>query len=186
MRVFLDTNIIVSAFATRGLCADLFREILSVHSPITSGYILQETEDVLVRRFKVPEKTVAEIISLLRKQEVVKPPDISPQISICDLDDLPVVAAAIEAKVDCLVSGDKDRLSLVPLNEIKIATLPRVKFRLRFNAPALRLEKFGSKTLCQTLRRFFGIISRFDCVNLTGAIDDQRIHDFFRGQPATL
>jgi putative PIN family toxin of toxin-antitoxin system len=122
LRVFLDTNIIVSAFATRGLCADLFREILAAHTLITSEHILQETEDVLAGRFKVPEETVGEIIALLRKQEIVTPSDTPPQISIRDLDDLPVVAAAIEAKADYLVSGDKDILSLIPLNELKIAT----------------------------------------------------------------
>ncbi len=122
MRVFLDTNIIVSAFATRGLCADLFREILAAHTLVTSEYILSETQDVLARGFKVPEETVIEIIALLRRQEMVITPATLPQLSIRDLDDLPVVAAAIEAKADYLVSGDKDILSLISLNDIKIAT----------------------------------------------------------------
>lgn len=122
MRVFLDTNIIVSAFATRGLCADLFREILAAHTLVTSEYILSETQDVLARGFKVPEETVIEIIALLRRQEMVITPATLPQLSIRDRDDLPVVAAAIEAKADYLVSGDKDILSLIPLNDIKIAT----------------------------------------------------------------
>ena len=122
MRVFLDTNIIVSAFATRGLCADLFREILAAHTLVTSEYILAETQNVLARGFKVPEETVIEIIALLRRQEMVITPATLPQLSIRDRDDLPVVAAAIEAKADYLVSGDKDILSLIPLNDIKIAT----------------------------------------------------------------
>jgi len=122
LRVFLDTNIIVSAFATRGLCADLFREILAAHTLVTSEYILSETQDVLARGFKVPEETVIEIIALLRRQEMVITPATLPQLSIRDRDDLPVVAAAIEAKADYLVSGDKDILSLIPLNDIKIAT----------------------------------------------------------------
>ena len=122
MRVFLDTNIIVSAFATRGLCADLFREILAAHTLVTSEYILSETQDVLARGFKVPEETVIEIIALLRRQEMVITPATLPQLSIRDRDDLPVVATAIEAKADYLVSGDKDILSLIPLNDIKIAT----------------------------------------------------------------
>ena len=122
MRVFLDTNIIVSAFATRGLCADLFREILAAHTLVTSEYILSETQDVLARGFKVPEETVIEIIALLRRQEMVITPATLPQLSIRDRDDLPVVAAAIKAKADYLVSGDKDILSLIPLNDIKIAT----------------------------------------------------------------
>jgi putative PIN family toxin of toxin-antitoxin system len=122
LRVFLDTNIIVSAFATRGLCADLFREILAAHTLVTSEYILAETQNVLARGFKVPEETVIEIIALLRRQEMVITPATLPQLSIRDLDDLPVVAAAIEAKADYLVSGDKDILSLISLNDIKIAT----------------------------------------------------------------
>ena len=122
MRVFLDTNIIVSAFTTRGLCADLFREILAAHTLVTSDYILSETQDVLTRRFKVPEDTVIEMIALLRKQEITIRPATVPQIVIRDLDDLPVLAAAIESKADYLVSGDKDITSLFPLKEIKIAT----------------------------------------------------------------
>ena len=122
MRVFLDTNIIVSAFTTRGLCADLFREILAAHTLVTSDYILSETQDVLTRRFKVPEDTVIEMIALLRKQEITIRPATVPQIAIRDLDDLPVLAAAIESKADYLVSGDKDITSLFPLKEIKIAT----------------------------------------------------------------
>ena len=122
MRVFLDTNIIGSAFTTRGLCADLFREILAAHTLVTSDYILSETQDVLTRRFKVPEDTVIEMIALLRKQEITIRPATVPQIAIRDLDDLPVLAAAIESKADYLVSGDKDITSLFPLKEIKIAT----------------------------------------------------------------
>ncbi len=122
MRVFLDTNIIVSAFTTRGLCADLFREILAAHTLVTSDYILSETQDVLTRRFKIPEDTVIEMIALLRKQEITIRPATVPQIVIRDLDDLPVLAAAIESKADYLVSGDKDIISLFPLKEIKIAT----------------------------------------------------------------
>ena len=122
MRVFLDTNIIFSAFTTRGLCVDLFREILAEHTLVTSDYILSETQDVLTRRFKVPEDTVIEIIALLRKQEIAIPPATLPQIAVRDLDDLPVLAAAIESKADYLVSGDKEITSLFPLKEIKIAT----------------------------------------------------------------
>jgi putative PIN family toxin of toxin-antitoxin system len=122
LRVFLDTNIIVSAFTTRGLCADLVREILAAHILVISEYILVETEEVLLGRFKVPEDTVNEIIALLRKQEIAIPAPLLPQIEIRDPDDLPVVAAAIQATVDYLVSGDKDIISLVPLEGVKIAT----------------------------------------------------------------
>jgi hypothetical protein len=34
LRVFLDTNVLVSAFATRGLCADLLELVLLQHELI--------------------------------------------------------------------------------------------------------------------------------------------------------
>ena len=33
MKVFLDTNVLASAAATRGLCADVLREVFASHRP---------------------------------------------------------------------------------------------------------------------------------------------------------
>ncbi len=40
MRVFLDTNVLVSAVATRGLCADVLREVLLSHQLLVSADLL--------------------------------------------------------------------------------------------------------------------------------------------------
>ena len=42
MRVFLDTNVLVSAFATRGLCNELYEYVLNEHELITGEVIIQE------------------------------------------------------------------------------------------------------------------------------------------------
>jgi len=42
MRVFLDTNLLVSAVATRGLCADVLREVLLSHQLVISPPLLSE------------------------------------------------------------------------------------------------------------------------------------------------
>ena len=122
MRVFLDTNVVVSGFTTRGLCADLVREVLAQHTLITSEHILAETKDVLLNRFGVPRDTVTEIIALLRRQEIAGLPDPLPAIKIRDPEDLAVVAPAIGSHVDFLVTGDKDITSLAPLQQVRIAT----------------------------------------------------------------
>ena len=93
-----------------------------MHTLVISEQILAETQEVLTRRFKVPEETVIEIIALLEKQERASLPASMPEIVIRDPDDLAVVAAAIESKAEYLVSGDKDIISLVPLNEIRVVT----------------------------------------------------------------
>lgn len=51
MRVFLDTNVIISATATRGLCADVFREVILSHELIVSETLLAEVRQVLSTKF---------------------------------------------------------------------------------------------------------------------------------------
>jgi hypothetical protein len=40
LRVFLDTNVLVAAFATRGLCADLLRVVLVRHELVVADVVL--------------------------------------------------------------------------------------------------------------------------------------------------
>ena len=44
MKVFLDTNVLVSGFTARGLCADVIRLVLAEHELITGEVILIEIE----------------------------------------------------------------------------------------------------------------------------------------------
>lgn len=44
MKVFLDTNVIVSAFGTRGLCADLIRLVIARHELTVSEVVLEEVK----------------------------------------------------------------------------------------------------------------------------------------------
>ena len=42
MRVFLDTNVLVSAIATRGICADLLRSVAAERELIVGEVVLVE------------------------------------------------------------------------------------------------------------------------------------------------
>ena len=44
MRVFVDTNVLVAAVATRGLCADVLRAVLASHELVVSQQVLAEVE----------------------------------------------------------------------------------------------------------------------------------------------
>ena len=112
MRVFLDTNVLVSAFATRGLCADVFRTVLAEHELITSEFVLGELDRVLAERFGVPEKKVNSIIALLRRFHVEPTSENLPDLVIRDPDDLYVLAAALASNADVLVTGDRDLLDV--------------------------------------------------------------------------
>lgn len=106
--MFLDTNVLVSAFATRGICADLFRYVLVEHEPLIGEFVLTELKRVLLNRIKVPPRTVADIESLLRDQEVVAKPRRHLDLGLRDVDDEWVVASAAAANAAALITGDAD------------------------------------------------------------------------------
>ena len=112
MRVFLDTNVIVSGFATRGLSADVVRHLMAEHELLTSEVVLEETQRVLTEKFGVPEKKAAEIERLLRRHHVGPVPDSEPPVSVRDPDDAEVLASAISAEAEILITGDSDLLDV--------------------------------------------------------------------------
>ena len=61
MRIFLDTNVLASAFGTCGLCADLFREVIRRHELAIFPVVLAELRDVLTEKLWVPSKDTLEI-----------------------------------------------------------------------------------------------------------------------------
>jgi putative PIN family toxin of toxin-antitoxin system len=110
LRVFLDTNVLVSAFASRGVCADLFRYVLVEHDLLVGEVVLVELERVLRDRIGVPQPTVADIERLLRGQHLVGRPRRHLSLGLRDVDDEWIVASAVAGKADALVTGDADIL----------------------------------------------------------------------------
>ncbi len=65
MRIFLDTNVLVSATATRGLCADVLREVLVAHKLVISALLLSELARILNDKIGVPKDIIDEVIEKL-------------------------------------------------------------------------------------------------------------------------
>ena len=122
MRVFLDTNVLVSAFATRGLCSDLLRSVLAEHELVTGEVILVELHRVLQNRIKLPRNTISGIDQFMKKQIVVPKPSKPHPIDIKDPDDKWVLATAVAGNVDVLVTGDSDLLDVAAQSPIRIKT----------------------------------------------------------------
>jgi putative PIN family toxin of toxin-antitoxin system len=110
--VFLDTNVLVAAFATRGLCADVMRVVLVEHQLITGDVVLSELRKALGRRIKLPAATIEDILVLLREQEVVPKPRTPSDLPIRDPDDRWILASAIAGRAHVLVTGDRDLLDV--------------------------------------------------------------------------
>ncbi|MBI4615528.1 MAG: putative toxin-antitoxin system toxin component, PIN family [Planctomycetes bacterium] len=120
MRVFLDTNVLVSAFATRGVCADVLRVVLAEHTLVTSEVVLGELFRALRTRLKLPARTIHEIEMFLRAHEVHPRPEAPSPIEIRDPADRWVLASAVDARAELLVTGDRDLLDVAADLPVKI------------------------------------------------------------------
>jgi uncharacterized protein len=120
VRVFLDTNVLVSAFATRGLSSDVFRHVLAEHTLVTGEVVLRELRRVLRTKLKLPAAMVDSIEQLMRDHEVVPKPKKPSAIRLRDPDDKWILASALAANADVLVTGDRDLLDLGPDAPLRI------------------------------------------------------------------
>ena len=112
MRIFLDTNVLVSAFAARGLCADVFQAVLADHQLVVGETVLGELRRNLGRTLRMAPSLVEEAETFLRREaDVVRD---APRIvlAVRDPSDRLVVAEAIAGGATVLVTGDRDLLSI--------------------------------------------------------------------------
>ncbi|HST60671.1 MAG TPA: putative toxin-antitoxin system toxin component, PIN family [Longimicrobium sp.] len=130
MKIFADTNVLVSAFGTRGLCADLIRHVIAEHELLCGEVVLDELERTLRVKLKVPALLVAAHLRTLRYFPVAPNPTTLPDYDVRDSDDKLVLASAINIGADVLVTGDKDLLSIrEQVTELKILE-PRALWEL--------------------------------------------------------
>ena len=120
MRVFLDTNVLVSAFATRGMCADVLRLVLAEHTLVTGDVVVRELDRVLRSRIRLPRPKVDAIVAFLREHEVVPKPAKPSSLNLRDEDDRWVLASAVAGAAEVLVTGDSDLLDMAALAPLEI------------------------------------------------------------------
>lgn len=129
MRIVLDTNVVLSALLWRGTPYQLLDALRSRGAArlFTSPALLDELADVLTRpsatkRLAIIGKTAREVLAdYVEAVEVVEPEHV-PRVVPNDADDDQVIAAAVAAGADWIVSGDADLLSMGSHQGIPIIT----------------------------------------------------------------
>lgn len=129
MRIVLDTNVVLSALLWRGTPYRLLDAIRNrgAASLFTSPALLDELADVLTRpsatkRLAIIGRTAREVLAdYVEAVEVVEPEHV-PRVVPDDADDDQVIAAALTAGADWIVSGDADLLSMGSHQGIPIIT----------------------------------------------------------------
>jgi putative PIN family toxin of toxin-antitoxin system len=120
MKVLLDTNVLASAAATRGLCADVLREVLANHELVLSGQILTELRRTLRDKFGVPRELIKDFVSLIQGDTICCEPGDLPDLDLKDKDDLGILAAAVRGAVHVVVTGDGELQEVGHVSGIKI------------------------------------------------------------------
>ncbi len=120
MRIVLDTNVIISAFITRGVCRRLFEYCAESHQIVISEFILNEFSSTLIRKFGFTAEEIEEAsASLILCGELVEPVTFGEQICR-DPDDDHVLGTAIAGNADYIVTGDRDLLVLERFHTVEI------------------------------------------------------------------
>lgn len=120
MKIVLDANVIISAFATRGLCESIMEVCLSEHDIVLSDGLLDEILSNLSNKIKLPPDIIFSIENLLREHSHFSIPAPLPVDSCRDFDDIKILGLAVASNADYIVTGDKDLLVLEKFQSIPI------------------------------------------------------------------
>lgn len=120
MRVFLDSNVLVSAFAARGLCAELVETLLLGHELVTGRGVMRELERALREKAKAaPERCDEAIASILTgAAQIVEAAD--PADCEASFADALVLGEAVAGAAEVFVTGDADLLGLKSIGSMRI------------------------------------------------------------------
>lgn len=137
MRVTADTNVVVSGLFWRGnprRVLDAARDgIIELY---TTATLLKELEDVLKRekfekRLSAATVTIRELVDGYASLTTVVDVLSVPTVVLRDPDDDEVIACAVAAECELIVSGDDDLLSLKQHKEIRILTSAELLIELQ-------------------------------------------------------
>src|SRR3990167_9344964 len=106
MKVVLDANVLIAAFATRGFCQSVFELCVAPHEIVLSDGILDDAEHNLRTKMKLPETKVQSVLAYLREYtQITNPKEIA--IPECrDPKDVKILGVAVGSQARALVTGD--------------------------------------------------------------------------------
>ncbi|MEW6001373.1 MAG: putative toxin-antitoxin system toxin component, PIN family [Nitrospirota bacterium] len=124
MIAVFDTNVLIAAIITEGVCSKLLRRARAKEFYLIScPFIMTEIRRILSKKFRLSHEEIASAIEPI-SEAIAQIIEHSLKITnICrDADDDNVLACAIAAKADYLVTGDSDLLEIKSCRSVKIIT----------------------------------------------------------------
>jgi uncharacterized protein len=112
VNLVFDTNVLFAAHISRGKCTMLYELALATQILFTSPWILDELQEKLVTKAKLPMHEAAEVRREVGANARIVDPATLPSRVCRDPDDDHVLGTAIAAHADLIVTGDQDLLVL--------------------------------------------------------------------------
>jgi uncharacterized protein len=119
VRIVVDTNVLVAGLVADGLCRDIVKRRLPVCELFTSRALLDELAEKLREKFGLNPDQLPLLTIYADEATVVKPEPLAKPVCR-DSDDDEVLATALAAQAEIILTGDKDLLTLKEFQGIKI------------------------------------------------------------------
>jgi len=122
LKAVFDTNVLIAAFVAEGVCTKLLRRGRNRNfSLVICPFILQEFQRILNRKFGATRREIQDAVRLVREAAQLEVQPSEEIRGLCrDPDDDQILACAVAAGADNLVTGDDDLLVLNEFREIRI------------------------------------------------------------------
>jgi putative PIN family toxin of toxin-antitoxin system len=117
--VVLDTNVVVAALVSEGLCREVVHRAVRMRILVSSRPLMDELEGTLKRKFTITPATAAFLRAFRQQVQLAEPHAL--QKPVCrDPDDDLVLSTALGAGATMIVTGDDDLLVLRSYSGIEI------------------------------------------------------------------
>jgi predicted nucleic acid-binding protein len=122
VRVYLDTKVLVSALAARGLCADLFELVLLEHDLVIGGNVLHELSKALREKVTLPAARTTEIMDFVTGEAAGVVNEVSPTEVEVEADDAFVLGEAPAVRAEFFVTGEAALLKFDAIATLRMAS----------------------------------------------------------------
>jgi putative PIN family toxin of toxin-antitoxin system len=122
VKVVFDTNVLIAAFVSEGICSKLLiRARKKQFELFTCPFIIKEFKRVFHKKFSATQEEVRAVTMLISEAAETIAHPIPKVAGVCrDPDDDNILACSLAAEADYLVTGDSDLLELKSFKGIPI------------------------------------------------------------------
>jgi uncharacterized protein len=119
LKLVLDTNVLLSAVLVPGTCRELLKGQALLHDWFTSSELVAELAEKLAGKLGLAPERTPFFLVYQRRARLVSPLPLPARVCRDPDDDL-VLATALAAQVDVIITGDKDLLTLKTHGGVRI------------------------------------------------------------------